>query len=246
MPLAQSVHAAHNGQLPLEPVVDQAIQYWASAGADASQLNLLSGLDVQIADLSGSYLGMSSASSHIIWIDVDAAGYGWGSDGMDLLSTVSHELGHQIGLDHDVMWATLSAGVPQLVASSFLTNLGADDGPGFVGNIGMSSRFGGYFSLSGDRGLSDPWSFTTRRDRIADLTLRSRSDELDQTDLFRVGRNAVAIDLLFSDPDRFPLLDSPYKTADSGGGDGELDLDLGGMAELRIDAATGELNGYLL
>ncbi|MCH7987878.1 MAG: cadherin-like domain-containing protein [Planctomycetes bacterium] len=105
----------------LQPVVDQAVQYWASAGADASQLNLLSRLDVQIADLSGSYLGMSSASSRIIWIDVDAAGHGWGSlssGGMNLLSTVRHELGHQIGLDHDVMGATLSAGSRYLVSSN--------------------------------------------------------------------------------------------------------------------------------
>jgi hypothetical protein len=68
-----------------------------------------------------------------IWLDRDAAGFGWSigttghdhefDDGgpasylghMDLLSVVSHELGHLIGLDHDhanaVMHETLSPGV---------------------------------------------------------------------------------------------------------------------------------------
>jgi hypothetical protein len=105
----------------LQPVVNQAIENWVYAGADASQLNALSQIDVHLANLSGSYLGMASVSSHLIWIDVDAAGYGWRSGGMDLLSTVSHELGHQIGLDHGVMGTTLALGSRYLISSGLAT-----------------------------------------------------------------------------------------------------------------------------
>ena len=80
--------AAHDGAAlstlsyaTLQPVVNQAIRDWAAEGADATQLDLLSGLDVQIADLSESYLGISSASTNIVWIDANAAGYGWGAPG---------------------------------------------------------------------------------------------------------------------------------------------------------------------
>ena len=52
---------------------------------------------------------------------MDAAGYGWGSDGMNLLSAVSHELGHQIGLDHDELGATLALGSRYLVSSGLTT-----------------------------------------------------------------------------------------------------------------------------
>jgi hypothetical protein len=113
----------------LQPVVNQAIENWALAGADASQLNALSQIDVHVANLSGSYLGMASASSNLIWIDVDAAGYGWRSDGMDLLSAVSHELGHQIGLDHDELGSRLALGSRYLVSSGLATETRLSDSP---------------------------------------------------------------------------------------------------------------------
>ena len=101
----------------LQPVVNQAIDYWAHAGADASQLNVLSQIDVHLAALSGSHLGMASASTNLIWIDRDAAGMGWSAgnrNGYDLLSTVTHELGHMIGLDHDHMGGSLALGQSRL------------------------------------------------------------------------------------------------------------------------------------
>ncbi len=65
--------------------------------------------------------------SNAIVIDPDAAGYGWSiasspvRGGVDLLSAVTHELGHVLGFDHgdpfDVMGATLAPGVRRVPAS---------------------------------------------------------------------------------------------------------------------------------
>ncbi len=56
-----------------------------------------------------------------MWVDADAAGYGWSystedlrSGGVDLLSVLTHELGHILGYDHDVMGESLNVGERQL------------------------------------------------------------------------------------------------------------------------------------
>jgi SdrD B-like protein/PKD domain-containing protein/beta-propeller repeat-containing protein len=102
----------------LAPAVAEAIDAWSAAGATVAQIETLSRVDVQLASLSGELLGMASPAN-IIWIDVNAGGYGWdvGSapGGVDLTSVLAHELGHVLGLEDlpdaaDVMGSRLGAG----------------------------------------------------------------------------------------------------------------------------------------
>src|SRR5205823_14965741 len=107
----------------------------------------LAGLDLRIADLSGATLGL--ASGHTIWLDANAAGWGWfvdvtpsddsefrrpGDQGeqnqMDLLTVVMHEMGHVLGLDHDtrgVMQETLDPGTRLSPSRLDLYFAGLDD-----------------------------------------------------------------------------------------------------------------------
>ena len=83
----------------------------ASTGADPDAISWLSTVAFRITDLPGNTIGM--AEGFTISIDSDAAGYGWSAGGMDLLSAVSHEMGHLLGFDHledTLMSPTLSAG----------------------------------------------------------------------------------------------------------------------------------------
>jgi subtilisin-like proprotein convertase family protein len=111
----------------LAAVVDAAISRWIISGfLSEQQVAALYGLQFEIADLSGQLLGISTDS--VIYIDQDAAGYGWfvdttpmadeefaDADGdglldglldsgavgkMDLLTVVMHEIGHFLGFDH--------------------------------------------------------------------------------------------------------------------------------------------------
>ena len=110
-------------QTDLQPIVSEAIARWTSAGLDAATLAKLAQVQFVISDLPGSYLGEAEANQ--IYIDSNAAGYGWfvdptpaadeeftaspstkqlqavdprAVDHIDLLTVVEHELGHVAGL----------------------------------------------------------------------------------------------------------------------------------------------------
>ena len=116
----------------LEPIIETAIALWGDTGISVSELLRLNEVTVSVADLSGSYLAVTS--SNTIVIDINAAGYGWYVEGqnsesgiqnpevaescVDLLTVVAHEFGHVLGLGHDfdddVMEALLPVGVRRL------------------------------------------------------------------------------------------------------------------------------------
>lgn len=110
----------------LAPIVEQARTIWASiANLDTAQLAILDAITPAIADLSGSTLAGISDSQ--LFLDINAAGYGWfvdstpggsgefgqevarnalqagptspAADRVDLLTVVLHEMGHALGYD---------------------------------------------------------------------------------------------------------------------------------------------------
>jgi sugar lactone lactonase YvrE len=118
----------------VQPLFAEALARWQAAGADTNGLGTI---HIQIGDLGGNMIGM--ASGHTIWLDDNAAGWGWfvdptprddaefttpGSRGeqphMDLLTVLGHEVGHLLGRGHEaegVMAGTLTAGTRRLPSS---------------------------------------------------------------------------------------------------------------------------------
>ena len=116
---ADAMVARSLAEAPLRPLINQAIAYWAAQGVSTERFELMDHVKVGFSDLAGPVLGVAT-SSHMIWIDRDAAGYGWHAPahqsdraviGVDLLSVLTHEFGHALGFDHDVMSETLCPGI---------------------------------------------------------------------------------------------------------------------------------------
>jgi hypothetical protein len=119
----------------VQPLLAEALARWQAAGVDTSALH---GINVRIADLGGLTLG--KAAGGVVWLDDNAAGWGWfvdatpGNDSefatpgdqgeagrMDLLTVLEHEVGHLLGRDHaagGVMQETLDAGIRRAIGPS--------------------------------------------------------------------------------------------------------------------------------
>lgn len=109
-----------------QPILAEALSRWQAAGADIQPLG---NIRICIADLGGTTLGL--AAGNTVWLDDNAAGWAWFVDPtpwhdsefttsrdqgeqhrMDLLTVLSHEIGHLLGYEHEddgVMQETLAA-----------------------------------------------------------------------------------------------------------------------------------------
>ena len=107
----------------LQPVLHDAVAAWQAAGASPAQVAALSQAPVHIAALPSRYLGEEAGGQ--VWVSPNADGWGWSTGAtpargrMDLLSVMTHELGHVLGLAdsanlRDVMGEALSPGVRRL------------------------------------------------------------------------------------------------------------------------------------
>ena len=133
-------------KVTIAPIVQEAIMRWEAAGTDQAALDTMRNTTFVLSDLPALYLGMTRGTT--VWLDLDAAGRGWfadltptdneefvtsasGSmmqavdpqavDRIDLLTVVSHELGHIAGLEDselsDLMGPLLEPGL-RFVASA--------------------------------------------------------------------------------------------------------------------------------
>jgi hypothetical protein len=132
----------------IEPVLAAAINTWVNLGVDPI---LLDSVTFVVTDLAG--LKLAEVDGNTIYIDTNAAGWGWfidltptdsdeyltvgrnrialdnsdAANRIDLLTVLVHELGHILGLDHDhssaVMQDVLGAGERRLPDRRFDTNL---------------------------------------------------------------------------------------------------------------------------
>jgi uncharacterized repeat protein (TIGR01451 family) len=124
----------------LQSAVTQGIIAWRAAGIDSATLSNLDQVRLHLANLPGGELGFTAGGE--IWIDQTAAGWGWavnGGSGMDLLTVVSHELGHVLGFEHSgtgVMEAALPPGVRRVPEA--LVTSAAVPGISRAGELGVA------------------------------------------------------------------------------------------------------------
>jgi NHL repeat len=128
----------------LPAIVAEAIRRWAAAGLSPAQVARLKAVQFVVTDLSATTPGdVGWSLNGVVELDATAAGYGWFVDptpqsdsefssgeppaGMDLLTVVMHELGHQLGLQDlndashpiDLMSEGLTPGVRRAYVSVY-------------------------------------------------------------------------------------------------------------------------------
>ncbi len=159
----------------LGPVVTEAIDAWAAAGASAVQIEALRRVDVQLASLSGELLGIAS-DINIIWIDSNAGGFGWNvnsfAGGIDLASVLAHEFGHVLGLEdlpyqYDVMGSHLAPDALRMPTYFSLEPLKHDSNSG-GSYLGISPLASDALFAEGF-GMDDRDSITLDENRTEDL-----------------------------------------------------------------------------
>jgi hypothetical protein len=122
-------HAPAITAAALAPFRAEAIARWSAAGVSQQRLDTLADWTFRVADLPGSQLGFTSGGT--IWIDRDAAGYGWFLDAtpaddsefpattaspaygkVDLLTVMTHEIGHALGFEHEAGDGVMAEALP--------------------------------------------------------------------------------------------------------------------------------------
>jgi hypothetical protein len=135
----------------LQPFIAEALARWQAAGFTSEQLSTVKDINFQVADLPAGNLGWTTAAGSII-LDRNAAGYGWfidptpaddaefaagvmnspAQDHVDLLTVVTHEIGHVLGFPDDhgggLMDEALPVGVRRVPFSSIVfPSIGSTD-----------------------------------------------------------------------------------------------------------------------
>ena len=219
----------------VQPLLSEAIKRWDAVGANTV---VLATAEIQIAPLPGRIVGRMAGNA--IFIDPTASGHGWfidpsprgdsefempGDQGelyrLDLLTVITHEAGHLMGLEHaagadDLMSAWLSPGERPTIHGP--ANQGPLHNPAGLPDF---SRLTGSDRLYGDGGL--------------DLSIAD-----DGSDTLKGGKgDDLLIPCLAENEDHLSALDAEMADWATG----ELAAALDDLGNLIDDGDTGELDG---